>query len=110
MTEIPKELDEPLFRRLFFLAEIDNFTADEYEQYVKSLGNMGDYQNIINTAAEEAEIRGHMRGLEQGREEGREEGINMARNENARRLKELGVDVKIIAQATGLTVEDIKEL
>ena len=56
MTEIPKELDEPLFRRLFFLAEINKFTAEEFEQYAKSLGNMGDYQNIINTAAEEAEI------------------------------------------------------
>lgn len=118
MTEIPKELDEPLFRRLFFLAEIDNFTAEEYDQYTKSLGNMGDYQNIINTAAEEAEIRGHMRGLEQGREqgraegreEGREEGMNMAKKEDAKRLKELGVDVEIIAQATGLSVEEIEEL
>ena len=110
MTEIPKELDEPLFRRLFFLAEIDNFTAEEYDQYTKSLGNMGDYQNIINTAAEEAEIRGHMRGLEQGREQGREEGRNEANRENALRLKELGVDMGIIAQATGLAVEEIEEL
>ena len=67
---------------------------------------MGDYQNIINTAAEEAEIRGHMRGLEQGREEGRQE----ANTEAARKFKLLGVDVEIIAQATGLAIEEIKEL
>jgi len=114
MTEIPKELDEPLFRRLFFLAEINKFTAEEFEQYAKSLDNMGDYQNIINTAAEEAEIRGHMRGLEQGREEGREEGREQGRQEAnteaARKFKLLGVDVDIIAKATGLAIEEIKEL
>ena len=84
------------------LAEIDNFTAEEYQQYIESLGNMGDYQNIINTAVEEAELR--------GRAMGREEGVNMARKEDARRFKELGVDLAIIAQATGLTVEEIEKL
>ena len=34
----------------------------------------------------------------------------MARKEDARRFKELGVDVAIIAQATGLTVEEIEKL
>lgn len=106
MTEIPKEFDDSLFRRLFMLAEIDNFTADEYKQYQKSLDNMGDYQNIINTAAEEAEIRGHKRGLERGREEGFEK----AKLEDALKFKQLGVAVDVIAQATGLSVEAIEEL
>ena len=102
LAEIPKEFSDPLFTRLFMLAEIDNFTAEEYQQYIESLGNMGDYQNIINTAVEEAELR--------GRAMGREEGVNMARKEDARRFKELGVDVAIIAQATGLSVEEIAKL
>jgi len=34
---------------------------------------MGDYTNIINTAAEEAEIRGRAIGREEGRAEGRAE-------------------------------------
>lgn len=106
LSEIPKEFSDPLFTRLFMLAEIDNFTAEEYQQYIESLDNMGDYQNIINTAVEEAELRG--RAI--GREEGREEGVNMARKEDARRFKELGVDVAIIAQATGLSVEEIAKL
>ena len=98
MVEIPKEFDNSLFRRLFMLAKIDNFTAEEYEQYKKSLENMGDYQNIINTAVEEAEMR--------GREKGREE----ARKESAVRLKELGVSVEIIARATGLDADVINSL
>ena len=52
-----------MFKRLFLLAEIDKFTAAEKKQYLKSLENMGDYRNMINSAAEEAEKRGHAAGL-----------------------------------------------
>ena len=71
---------------------------------------MGDYTNIINTAAEEAEIRGRAIGREEGRAEGRAEGEAAARLEDARRFKELGVAVDIISQATGLSVETIESL
>ena len=111
-----------MFTRLFLLSEIDNFTAEEYEQYVNSLEDMGDYQNIINTAVEEAVLRGLEKGREEGRvegraegralgrEEGRAEGEAAARLEDARRFKELGVAVDIISQATGLSVETIEGL
>ena len=95
-----------MFTRLFLLSEINKFTADEYKQYTKSLENMGDYTNIINTAAEEAEIRG--RAI--GREEGLAEGEAAARLEDARRFKELGVAVDIISQATGLSIDTIESL
>ena len=83
---------------------------------------MGDYTNIINTAAEEAEIRGRAIGREEGRAEGlaegraegraegQKEGKEEARLEDARRFKELGVAVDIISQATGLSVETIESL
>ena len=94
MTEIPPEFSEPLFERLFLLAEIGNFTPDEMRQYYNSLENMGDYDNIIHTAQEEAEKR----GLEKGRAEGRTE----AQEEMARKLKALGVDIDTIIEATGM--------
>ena len=94
MTEIPAEFSEPLFERLFLLAEIGNFTPDEMRQYYNSLENMGDYDNIIHTAQEEAEKR----GLEKGRAEGRTE----AQEEMARKLKALGVDIDTIVEATGM--------
>ena len=67
---------------------------------------MGDYQNIINTAVEEA----LMRGLAEGRAEGMERGAEKERLANAAKMKELGVDVTIICQVTGLSVEDIEKL
>lgn len=71
---------------------------------------MSDYYNIIASEAELAEQRGHQSGLAEGiligREEGREEGKLMT----AKNLKNLGVDVHTISQATGLPIEIIESL
>ena len=106
MDEVPEKFSDPLFRRLFILSEIGNFTAEELEQYEASMRDMSDYYNIIDTAAEEAEKRGMAKGMEIGREEGREE----AKIETARNFKKLGVDLQTIAQATGLDADTIAKL
>ena len=97
-----EESVDPLFTRLFLLAEIDNFTAEEKKQYYKSLEDMGDYLNIINTAAEIAEKRGHAAGLA--------EGMKKERYATAAKFKELGVDIAIISEATGLTIQEIEAM
>jgi len=78
------------------------------------LEDMGDYLNTINTAAEIAEKRGHAAGHAAGREEGRaeglKEGMEKERYATAAKFKELGVDIAIISQATGLTVQEIEKL
>ena len=129
MTGIPAEFSDPLFSRLFMLAEIGKFTADEKQHYYKSLENMGDYYNIISTAAEEAEKRGLEKGFEKGHAEGRAEGISEgvakgraegraegisegvakgkaeALVEMARKMRASGMSVEQIVQITGLDPE-----
>ena len=107
LSEIPKEFSDPLFTRLFMLAEIDNFTAEEYQQYLESLENMGDYQNIINTAVEEAELRGRAMGREEGREEGRVEGQFSKAVEVAAKLIATGMSKAQAASLVGLSEEDL---
>ena len=102
MVEIPVSFQTPEFKRLFLLAKIGNFTPDELKEYEKSLNNMSDYYNIIDSAVARAEKA----ALEKGREEGREE----ARLESARKFKQLGVAAEIIAEATGLSIEEICKL
>ena len=102
MVEVPEKFSDPLFRRLFILSEIGNFTPDELKQYEESMKDMSDYYNIIDTAAEEAEKRGHARGREEGREE--------ARLETARKLKEHGFDSETIVAVTGLDAETVGKL
>ena len=128
MKEIPSEFDEPLFKRLFLLAEIGNFTPGELEQYYKSLNNMGDYYNILHTAKEEAERiglekglvegleKGLAEGLEKGLAEGREKGLAEGRAEGrveaqlevARKMLAAGMPVEQIAEFTGLSVEELQ--
>jgi hypothetical protein len=92
MVEIPKQFSDPLFTRLFLLAGINNFTAQEYEQYKKSLENMSELDNIINSTAELAEMR--------GRAEGRAETIAQ--------MLAGGIPEKTVAEALGITVEECR--
>lgn len=45
-----------------------------------------------------------------GKEEGIEEGIEKNKRDNARRMKEDGVDVTLISKYTGLTSDQISQL
>ena len=94
----PQALQERVFKRLFEAAEIAKFDRKELYAYEESLKNFRDWHSVISTAEKKAEKR--------GREEGREE----ERIKNAQNLKRLGVALEVIAQATGLSEEEIGKL
>ena len=94
MSYVPEVFKTPEYERLFILAEIGNFTPEEYKQYQNSLKFMSDYYNIIDTAVEEAEKRGRVE----------------EKYDNAKNLKALGIAEDIIAKATGLSLEVIRGL
>lgn len=106
MVEIPEEFSDPVFKRLFILARIGNFTAEELKQYEKSLDDMGDYYNTIRTAEEDAEKRGLERGLAEGEAKGRSE----AQAEMARKMLAAGMPLEQIVQFTGLDAEAVEAL
>ena len=129
LEAIPENFNEPMFTRLFLLAEIGNFTPEEYKYYLNSLKNMGDYYNIIHTAEEEAEKRGLEKGIAQGRAEGlvlgraegkaegiteglakgKAEGITEGEQSKAReiamRLIADGMSIDKVSDLTGIDVE-----
>lgn len=94
LWERPRALQERVFDRLFKTAEIAKFTRTELNDYWESLKNFRDWYSVISTAEN------------RGREEGREE----ERLKNAANLKHLGVPLAVIAQATGLSEEEIERL
>ena len=79
---------------------------------------MGDFNNIIHTAVEEAEMRGHAtglaEGLEQGRAEGMEEGLQVGERNKAiaiaGNLISSGMSLEDIAHMTGLTVDEVRNI
>ena len=54
--------------------------------------------------------KGMEKGLEKGMVQGRKEGKTEGKIETARNLKQLGVSIDVIAQATGLSEEKIQQL
>jgi len=85
---------------------VSSLNEEEKAQYHRALKNYRDYHNVMATARQEGREEGLKEGEEIGRKEGREEAIL----QNARNLKQLGVSITIIAQATGLSEEEIQQL
>lgn len=105
MTELesrPEVLDHQIFTKIFDVTELYNMDQDTRDKVLENMTTERDLRNQMTYAREE--------GLAEGRVEGREEGHVEERAKNARNLRDLGVDPEIIAKATGLTVEEIRNL
>lgn len=103
LMERPRVLQEKVFAHLFEAAEIAKFSRVERYEYEESLKAYRDWFSVMATA----ELRGEERGKEKGLKEGLEKGRIEERLRNARGLKARGGDAEIIAQVTGLSVDDI---
>lgn len=104
--EIPSTATAPGLDEARKRLKLDSMTKDELSAYYRHLDNIVILRDNINT--ERAE--GRVEGRAEGRAEGREEGLKEASLNNARNLKQLGVTVEIISQATGLSQEEIASL
>ena len=74
----------------------------ERRAYDKHINDIMIQNDVLNTAKLEGRAEGLAEGLEQGR---MEERLSTARN-----LKKLGIAPDTIAQATGLSLEEIEKL
>ena len=101
-VETPELWDDPYFNEFMEQAEFASMSFEEQEAYIASMKQKWDYDNSIEFAEQ--------KGVEKGRAEGKEEGKAEQNIENARSLKALGVDIKIIAKALKLSEEQIKAL
>ena len=95
---------------MFEIAELCNFTPDEYYDYQKSQKMIYDYENTIDFAKKQGEAKGRAEGREEGRAEGRAEGHDEKAIEIARNLMAMGLPVGQIISATGLSEEQVRKL
>ena len=103
---MPFKAQRAVWDKLLEVADVSSLNEEEKAQYHRALKNYRDYHNVMATARQEGREEGLKDGEEIGRKEGREEAIL----QNARNLKQLGVSITIIAQATGLSEEEIQQL
>ena len=103
---MPFKAQRAVWDKLLEVSDVSSLNEEEKAQYHRALKNYRDYHNVMATARQEGREEGLKDGEEIGRKEGREEAIL----QNARNLKQLGVSITIIAQATGLSEEEIQQL
>ena len=111
-----------LFQRLEELARIVNMNKKERDEYETCLKVYRDNYNTWNymkeqalkEGLEEGIEKGIAKGIEQGIEQGIEIGVNKGKKENsydiARKMKQKGLSVDMIAECTGLSKSEIEKL
>ena len=79
----------------------------DYE--IKNAINKG-IQEGMEKGIEKGIQEGMEKGIEKGIQEGMEKGIEQGKIEIAKNLKKSGIDIKIISDNTGLSIEQIEKL
>lgn len=75
MGEVPAVFRQGIFREVFEIAEISNFTMEDHKMYRSSLQDEHDYEMALAYAKQEAAKEGLEQGIEQGLKEGLEQGL-----------------------------------
>lgn len=94
------------FLRLLDVANVNSLSEKERAIYEENLKNYRDWYATIDYAQTEGIEKGMQEGIEKGIEKGRQE----EKLQIARKMKEQGLDSELIAQCSGLSVEDIERL
>ena len=110
MNEMTFKDRDAIFGRLEEIATRANLTKEERAQYEYEWKVYNDYYNCLDYAEEKGHAEGLEKGLAEGLEKGMEKGMEKGKAEVARNLKTMGLPSESIAQATGLTIEEIENL
>lgn len=102
MERLPKELNNQIFRKLKSVVELERMTPDQRLEYELDLSVERDFLAVLDTRFED--------GMEKGKAEGLLEGQSKEQRLIASKFKRQGIDIGLIAQCTGLSIEEIEEL
>lgn len=102
LRDAPSWEEDPELTALMTATEIAAFPPEKKEIYIKEIMNERDIQYQQNIC--------YKRGLEHGLEQGREEGARETAIKTAWALLRNGVSEDIVANCTGLTVEELKSI
>ncbi len=98
LQDRPKALQDRVFKKLFEVAEIAGFTAEERKEYEESLKTYRDIKNVVETARAEGKTEGKI----EGKIEEKEGVIEKCIEEN--------MSVEIIAKIVSLPISEVKKI
>lgn len=102
LEEIPNNLREKAFQKVFQIAEIAKYNPKDRQNYENSLKYYRDMENSLDLK--------YAKGLKKGKEEGLKEGKKEGLLQTALNMKAEGFTIAQIAKIIGLTEIEIKEL
>lgn len=96
---------------LIFEKELETITGKNYtmgiEQLLLERAQKEGREQGLNQGLEEGRELGLEQGREQGLEQGREQGLELARSQVILNAKKKGIDIEVIADLVGLSVEEV---
>ena len=102
LERMPFKARKAVFDKLLEVADVANLSKDERILYDEALKRYRDYKNTIDYAEE--------KGVEKGIKIGKEKGKTEEQRLIAANFKKRGVNTEMIAQCTGLSIEEIDNL
>ena len=109
--EVPAELlENPETSKALKILEKSAYTEAQLYAYERYWDAVYNERGAIRHGYNQGLAKGLAEGLAEGRAEGRAEGEVKANRDNARRMKDDGMSVELIAKYTGLSIEEIAAL
>ena len=102
LERMPFKARKAVFDKLLEVADVANLSKDERILYDEALKRYRDYKKTIDYAEE--------KGVEKGIKIGKEKGKTEEQRLIAANFKKRGVNTEMIAQCTGLSIEEIDNL
>ena len=110
LSRLPWAAQSAVFKKLESIADVGAMSRDERLKYDEALRKYRDTINVFEGVRMNGLMEGRMEGRKEGLMEGRMEGQRSEKMENARKMKTYGLALDMIAEITGLSIEEVRGL
>ena len=110
LSRLPWAAQSAVFKKLESIADVGAMSRDERLKYDEALRKYRDTISVFEGVRMDGLMEGRMEGRKEGRMEGLMEGQRSEKMENARKMKIYGLALDMIAEITGLSIEEVRGL
>ena len=110
LNRLPWAAQSAVFKKLESIADVGAMTRAERLQYDEALKKYRDTISVFEGVRMEGREEGRKEGLKEGMEMGVLKGRKESMVANARKMKAYGLALEMIADITGLTIDEVRDL
>ena len=106
LNRLPWAAQSAVFKKLESIADVSAMTRAERLQYDEALKKYRDTISVFEGVRMEGIMEGQKKGMEMGVLKGQKD----EKIANARKMKSYGLALEMIADITGLTIDEVRDL